>query len=478
MPVKIRTLLEKIQSVNAGFDTFKVVLINTSASVLERVDKAIATMYELALSDFELIKNIIQRNKATYTLVYSKDLGVSGPLYPYLKNTLKSNEFYCDSDRYNKSVRLLLGRMQIATFHTQNTMQYQDLLKKARTPGCPGQLWTRHHSKPDCQASLEYIIKTMNNVSVSASFLCPSNRITETEIDMHWVWAKECLNEYSFSLQHAEHGLIEITNQINKNLKSIFNYDKVLRKITHVRIVYEMAERVASLFASYSQHQITKLDVANFFIDLQFAEDYDVYDRIFWTLEKYAFGYFMSKIDTMEQNMQSLFGDAFRVIELLMPYCDIEQRVRNLSLWRYPLARLDVQDIISFKYNSDDSWKSWSQTVSLKEMIDTHLGEAILKDIVESYSNVLRGSILEIKSEFTKSVSQIKSSIGLLVEDLEIYQKDNTINSDFILWVFSIDDSKLISIIFKPLLILAYQVIACLCKLLTLIDAKLRNFRH
>ena len=385
---------------------------------------------------------------------YRKDFEVSDSLYQYLMNTLSSMEAYCDSDRYEKLMRLLLGRMKIAIFHTENAISKQDVLRDINTQGCPGRLWTRHPYRPDCQASLERIIKTISNASVSAYGLCPSNNITWTGNEMHWLWAKKCINEYNFALYGANRDLFEITNRIKRSLdpELKFNYDDVLGKINDIKAVHEVAERVGLLFSSYAQHQINKLDVANVFIKL-FTEDYKVYDRIFWILNKYAFSYLTAKVDTMEENTQRLFSDAFRVLETVMPYCnddDTEQRIRNLSLWRHPLARLDVQDILSFKYTSDESWESWSLTLSFKEMVDTKLGERLLKDIVTSYSSVLRGKFLEIKTEFMRSVSQINSAIGLLVDDLKSFQQDNAINSDFILWVFPLM-TQLIQNICNPL---------------------------
>ena len=397
-------------------------------------------MYKLVLSDFALIANLIQQNKAKYDLIYRKDFEMSGSLYPYLTKTLNSIGAYCDSDGYNKSMRLLLGRMQIALFHTNNIILYQDFLRNKDLRGCPGQLWTHHYSGPDCRSSLEHIINTINNASDSASKRCPSNRVTKTEMGMHWAWGKKCLNEYNSVLCNAIHDLFDMTNRVNKSLdpELIFDYNKALGKINDINLVYEMKERVIALFTSYSHHQINKLGVAKFFTNLKFSANNKVYDRIFWNLDRYAFSYLTSKIDTMDENIQRMFGDAFRILEALMPYCnddDTEQRIRNLSLWRHPLARLDVQDILSFKYTSDESWESWSLALSFKEMMGTKLGAKLSTDIVKSYSGVLRRQILQIKSEMMKSVSQINSAIGLLADDLKAFQKDNTINSDFILWV-------------------------------------------
>ena len=438
IPARIRKLLENIQSVNAAFDTFELVLINVSALVVQRVDKAIAKMYELVLSDVELIANLIQQKNAMYDQVFKRYFEISGYLFPYLMNTLNSIEVYCVSDRYNRSLRLLIGRMDITTFLTNKTIVYQ---RSTRNKGCSGQPWTLHNSRPDCQASLERIIKTINNASVSLSGPCPSDRITVTRTGnkMHWVWAKNCLTEYGSALHSANHELYEIANRIKRNIdpEFIFNYDQILGKISDMKVIHEMAERVAVLFTSYSHHQINKLDVAKLFINL-FSGDDNHYDRILWTLDKYAFSYLTSKIDTMEEDTQRLFSDAFRIIESVMPYCngdDTEQRLRNLSVWRYPLARLDVQDILSFKYTSEESWESWSLKLSFKQLMDTKLGEKLLGDIVTSYSSVLRGNILEIKSEIAESVSRIYYAIGLLVDDLKTFQKDNTINSDFIMWV-------------------------------------------
>ena len=393
-------------------------------------------MYELVLSDFALIVNMIQEKTVRYDLVYRKDFEISGYLYSYLMNTLNSIEVYCDSDRYKKSIKLILGRMDIAVFHMNITILYQDSLRNKATQVCPGQLWTMHSSKPDCRASLEYIIKTIVNASVAVSELCLSNIVPETENDMHWVWGENCLNEYNFALHNAKHEILRIANRIERNLDPewIFNYDKVLAKMNDIRIVNEMTEKVAALLTSYSQHHIRKLDMANVLINLLFSKDN--YDRIFWILDKYAFNYIASKTETMEENIQRVFSDTFRVLETLMPYCnddETEQRLRNLSLWRYPMARLDVQDIISYKYTSDESWELWSPAVSFKEMMNSRLGENVFNEIVTSYSSVLRERILEIKSEFMKSLSRINSAIDLLVDDLKTFEKDNTINRDFIL---------------------------------------------
>ena len=156
------------------------------------------------------------------------------------------------------------------------------------------------------------------------------------------------------------------------------------------------------MLVSYSRNHTTKFSMSSF-IHTKNNRTYleESLDRVLSRIVTRAVVTLQTMTENSEINIKKWVHGSLSALGKLVRYFDndnIDDAARNLTIWRYPLLRMNSNKILKFKYEQNENWITWPQSSNILEMLKREHDKTLLKEILTSYGNDLTFEIYKLQS--------------------------------------------------------------------------------
>ena len=455
----MRKTKEVMQKTVNDLKKFMWLSVNSTAPSLERINMAIKQLILLVKGDILAIRETIGVLWKVYKSNY--DTYVEG--LQYLQSILKSM-----GEHYNHSFYVLKTRnvdwghgfVSFGETYLTNIVDMQFSVADAAIQGMHVRLTADLDEWEECK-------RKMVNVSEKAREILSGSYNSENDDDFsaYMIFDNlrgnrfECINDLSKQFHMALRTLDKLAIEIDQLFTSYaFNYEKIAVTVGEkIDYLENLTIRLIRGMAAYANNETTKLDLSNKIGSRTLADVTELVNAILNVIDLNAINMLLSRTDALTQHVIRWYITGLESIGKLGLYFDshmIENNMRSLHIWRDPVVRLDMANILNLKYDLGESWKTWSSEISLSELLMHRLFVGIITGIAERYKDILRKELLEIKADYVLSIDQITNSLKRLAEDYESMRGESLMDDNFVRYVsilYGVFQNKTIELPLSPI---------------------------
>ena len=251
-----------------------------------------------------------------------------------------------------------------------------------------------------------------------------------------------CTNEYKSVVESTEQTISSHFDAMNEALQNDFNfsYTNILDISSNdLDTVKQVIVILEEMLVKYSKNDTTKLDMSSLFTKNRRANLEEILDRVLSRINTRALLPFQAMTENSAVNIKKWLHDSLSALGMLVPYFDngnIEKISRSLTIWRYPVLRMNSNNMLKYKYEQHENWITWPRINNILEMLRREDDKALFTEILTSYGNDLSAEIYKLHSNFSSAKKDILNAFDDLRADLQSFEQQSVIDKDFIAWVF------------------------------------------
>ena len=218
------------------------------------------------------------------------------------------------------------------------------------------------------------------------------------------------------------------------------DYDKQFEKMgDDLNTLQSVSDLLSEKLSTYSENKTTLISLANQITNSMLSNIKQAMNHILSLINIDVIEPLLSRASDLDKDVPILYGKILNAMKKLSPYydgTDVEDKLRLLQIWRYPLARKGTANVLQFMYPLSESWRTWALTVPLDEFVDSGSAAELVSNMMYEYSTVLKEELLQIRSEYEYSRNDVIRNFKEVLEDLKNFQTVSAMADDFVLWVF------------------------------------------
>ena len=189
------------------------------------------------------------------------------------------------------------------------------------------------------------------------------------------------------------------------------------------------------MIAKYLTYDLSKLYLAEMILNSK-TQDNVIrnMDTILFKNDLEAIFKLKSDAQRMKPNIQKLYVEGLAALNTLLPYFEreeVESNLRNLSLWRQPIAELRTREVLKYLYSIDETWRTWPTSVSLGDLI-TPEGSKYISDILNGYMEGIYEALFEVQHTSLLAKEDAVNAFVTLWSELQLYKKQSQIDDNFV----------------------------------------------
>ena len=454
-----------MQSTVNNLKTFMWLSVNSTGPSLERINMAIKQLILFVKDDILAVRETIRVLRKVYKSNY--DTYVEG--LQYLQSILQEV-----GEHYNYSLYVLKTRnvdwgqgfVSFGETFLTNIANMQFSVADAATQGMNMRLTADLDDREECMRKMANVSEKARDI-LSGSFNSQNDDDVSAYMtfDNHGGNSFECINDLSKKFHMAMRTLDKLAIEIDQSFTSYeFNYERIAATVGgKLDYLENLTIRLIRGMAAYANNETTKLDLSDK-IGLDTLTDVtELLNAILNVIDLNAINMLLSRTDALTQHVIRWYITGLESIGKLESHFDshiIEDNMRNLNIWRDPVVRLDMANILNLKYDLGESWKTWSSEISLSELLMHRLFDGIITGIAERYRDILRKELLEIKAGYVLSIDQITNSLKRLAEDYESMRGESLMDDSFVRYVsisYGVFQNKTIECTLSPMSLVVFN---------------------
>ena len=137
----------------------------------------------------------------------------------------------------------------------------------------------------------------------------------------------------------------------------------------------------------------------------------------------------LQKANALERNAYRWYKKACDILLLSVPRYE-DRGVKYLNIWRHPVALLETEDILKFKYSVSDAWQSWKRSGNLENFISSGEAWRLVLDITTAFANTLHVELTRIEVLFRNARNEVIESFTDVINHLTDIQREISTSSD------------------------------------------------
>ena len=247
-----------------------------------------------------------------------------------------------------------------------------------------------------------------------------------------------CISELHMIVEKSHEDVSELHRGVDDALTNNALYNTVS---FHEAVKSELddlnskSKLLQDLFTGYSRNSSTMLDVVEKILNL------NIHDSLKTTSET-----MLSKIDldtvmklqiesqSIKTNAQKWIQSALNITNKLAKYYEnemVETKMRGLKIWKKPIPVLGVPELLQYKYEDSETWRTWSFSISLNQFASMESSYEI-SGILNNYFDELYKKMNWIRRHMLNSLREALTEVSKLEYKMWAYKKKSELNDDYI----------------------------------------------
>ena len=195
------------------------------------------------------------------------------------------------------------------------------------------------------------------------------------------------------------------------------------------------ADWFSEQLAAYSSGRTTKIELAKVITQSMLSDTERILDRIITAIDRKHITQLLSKTNELLQNVKEWYNASLHAVTALNPFYDdrgIEDRVRNLQIWRHPIAMLETADILQFQYTAAESWRSWGLSIRLDDFVLRENATTMISTAIDKYRQILQSKIIQIRRGCKRAKEDVVESMQNVMKDFANVYKESLMDNTFV----------------------------------------------
>ena len=250
----------------------------------------------------------------------------------------------------------------------------------------------------------------------------------------------DCFGEFEVVLNILPEELVRISNEIEKSLytsHTVFvqgrnrgSYQDNLRG--DLNNLTDTSVWLSQQLFSYAANRTTNMELSNL-IERNMLPKIDfILDHIISMITMKGIKPLLIQASALSRNTYRWYKKALDIMQMSVPRYE-DRGVRFLHIWRHPMAVLENEDILQFKYSDSDAWRSWGTRTTLGDFIVSGKAETLISTIAKGFSSNLFHGLTHIKTQLTTAYVETIESFDAVISELTNVHEEEFLDEKFIL---------------------------------------------
>ena len=188
---------------------------------------------------------------------------------------------------------------------------------------------------------------------------------------------------------------------------------------------------LSELVASYAANKTTKIELSNIIGQNKLSDIEFLLDHISSVITTKGIVPLLEKISELDINADIWYTKALDIVQMLVPSYE-DRGVKSLHIWRHPVALLETEDILKFKYGISDTWRSWEMSATLNDFIVSGNAKGLILNITKEFANTLYLELVQLKMHFRNARHEVLKSFADVINHFTDIQQEGLIGDEFI----------------------------------------------
>ncbi len=449
-----------LQNVSSTLSNFQWVVETFSASVLQRVNKALFQLHQMAYTDIKNMTSNMLKYKQAIDQIYTPKLDLSLSMIETLTDNCiyilaKSSSMHNNSFTQRPQLKYVYEAVSAHAHMLGDSLMWLTQFNNLSVPAdikpyLPVRIWANKDRKDYCEKHLDAMYLETNEFTnslvnllqtTSYNFADHNNTVFSFAklILSHMNETTSCLKEYTYILDSVLSLYQTTITDLTKIMKTgmSFSYMNVIDTMgDELRYMANNQTWINSLLTNYSKNVITKRVLSDQLNNAIMVANEKTIDTIISKINLHAFTPLRHQTEILKQGIIDWYHDINVLLKVLTGYFDndnIEGATRNMTIWRHPEAELDTADILIFQLPKTQTWRTWARSRTLGVFVGNGEDKEIITSILTVYMNTLYDELYRVEAELRSAKSHVLLSMTEIITSLEEYKTTSKIDKDFVM---------------------------------------------
>ena len=178
--------------------------------------------------------------------------------------------------------------------------------------------------------------------------------------------------------------------------------------------------------AAYAINKTTKIDMSNIIGPNLLSSVEILLDHIISVIAMKGMDPLLQQTNGLGKNVHKWYKHAFDILQMLVSNHG-DRGVEALHIWKHPVALLETQEILKFKHDVYDAWRSWEMSGSFDKFISEGDAERLILNITKEFANTLHRRLIHTELQLRSARHEVIESLaGVISHFTDIRQQRST----------------------------------------------------
>ena len=183
---------------------------------------------------------------------------------------------------------------------------------------------------------------------------------------------------------------------------------------------------------SYAANKTTKIGLSNSIGQHTLSSLKLSLDSLIYAITIKGIEPLLTKANTLSTFIPNWYKRTLSILQTSIPsYGD--RGVKSLHIWRHPVALLETEEILKFKFSVFDAWRSWEMSATLDNFIVSGNAGSMISNATKDFTNTLHRELLRLKMRSKHVRNEVMQSLETVISDLADIQREKSTDEKFVL---------------------------------------------
>ena len=183
---------------------------------------------------------------------------------------------------------------------------------------------------------------------------------------------------------------------------------------------------------SYAANRTTKIQLSNLIGRNTLSELDSILDHVISVITIKGIAHLLKKASELSRNTYRWYKKALDTIQRWVPRYE-DRGVRFLHIWRHPVAVLETEDMLQYKYSDSDAWRSWGTSTTLGNFIVSGKAARQISTISKEFTSNLFYELTRIEQQLSSAYHVAIESFDYVISDFSNAQEQGLLDNNFVL---------------------------------------------
>ena len=189
---------------------------------------------------------------------------------------------------------------------------------------------------------------------------------------------------------------------------------------------------LSSQLISYAANKTTKIELSDSIGPHILSSVELSLDRLTSAITAKGIAPLLTKASKLGKNMPKWYKNALGILQMSIPNYE-DRGVKYLHIWRHPVALLETEEMLKFKFSVFDAWRSWEMSTTLDNFIVSGNAGKLISNVTQEFTNTLFHELLRLQMQLKRVRNEAMQSIGVVISDFTDIQREKSTDEKFVL---------------------------------------------